>query len=313
MAVAWVYVGLTARRDSVGKPLCEVCGRRLSKVKHHRPHGVGRACAPRCNVSVVAPSPTSPSCVVGHSDPGKSAPSLILAPRPRPPPFLQISTWHTHGWLHVKATQTTAVMASAWFKLAIHRELNSWELKRGGFYQHDTAMTLASTFLDRHRLRIRDYSEVIAREQLSLMGVNTLPLQLAAIKLLKAPPGKGLQEIHYDIPVYADAIRCYSFLIYITSTLSTATPTLPLKAMRHCFTDGEKHPSAEALKILTRDKFISKRVKTGDMLILNCAVPHYGVANPDDDIRYVLFLLFYPSSMPMPDTEVQRYPNGVKN
>ena len=27
---------------------CERCGRQLSKVKHHRPHGVGRACAPRC-------------------------------------------------------------------------------------------------------------------------------------------------------------------------------------------------------------------------------------------------------------------------
>ena len=115
--------------------------------------------------------PTGRSCVVVQADPGKSASSLILAPRPRPPPFLQISTWHTHGWLHVKATRTSTATASSWFKLAIDRELNSWELKRGGFYQHDTSTTLASTFLDRHRLRIRDYSEVIAREQLSLMGV----------------------------------------------------------------------------------------------------------------------------------------------
>jgi len=37
-----------ARVDSAGEPACELCGRRLCTVKHHRPHGVGRACAPRC-------------------------------------------------------------------------------------------------------------------------------------------------------------------------------------------------------------------------------------------------------------------------
>ena len=41
-------LGATARRDSDRQPVCELCGRRLSKVKHHRPCGVGRACAPRC-------------------------------------------------------------------------------------------------------------------------------------------------------------------------------------------------------------------------------------------------------------------------
>lgn len=38
----------TARVDSAGKSACELCGRRLADVKHHRPHGAGRACAPRC-------------------------------------------------------------------------------------------------------------------------------------------------------------------------------------------------------------------------------------------------------------------------
>lgn len=36
------------RVDPDGQPACERCGRRLSKVKHHRPHSPGRACAPRC-------------------------------------------------------------------------------------------------------------------------------------------------------------------------------------------------------------------------------------------------------------------------
>ena len=52
---------------------------------------------------------------------------------------------------------------------------------------------------------------------------------------------------------------------------------------------------------------------TGDMLVLNCAVPHYGVANPDEQDRYVLFLLSYPSSSHKPDTEEQRYPHGVRS
>src|SRR4051812_18033479 len=33
------------RMDASGtNQLCELCGRQLHKVKHHRPHGVGRAC-----------------------------------------------------------------------------------------------------------------------------------------------------------------------------------------------------------------------------------------------------------------------------
>jgi hypothetical protein len=39
------------RQTTDGLAACERCGRQLSKVKHHRPHGVGRACAPRCKAS----------------------------------------------------------------------------------------------------------------------------------------------------------------------------------------------------------------------------------------------------------------------
>ena len=105
----------------------------------------------------------------------------------------------------------------------------------------------------------------------------------------------------------------FTVLIYLTPTLSTAIPTLPMEEMRHCFTEGEKRPSAAALKFLSRGKFQSERVAAGDMLTLNCAVPHYGVANPDEHDRFVLFLLFFPSSSPTPDTEEQRYPHGVKD
>ena len=39
-----MQAGAQPRTDGRRNQLCELCGRRLSKVKHHRPHGVGRAC-----------------------------------------------------------------------------------------------------------------------------------------------------------------------------------------------------------------------------------------------------------------------------
>jgi hypothetical protein len=49
----------------------------------------------------------------------------------------------------------------------------------------------------------------------------------------------------------------------------------------------------------------------GDALVLNCAVPHWGVNNPDEADRYVVFASFSPRSLPPPDTEDQRYPLKV--
>ena len=42
------------RRDASRNQLCENCSRQLSKVKHHRSSGVGRACNPRCHGSARA-------------------------------------------------------------------------------------------------------------------------------------------------------------------------------------------------------------------------------------------------------------------
>jgi hypothetical protein len=40
--------GSAARVNEFGQQLCELCGARLNRVKSHRPHAPGRACAPRC-------------------------------------------------------------------------------------------------------------------------------------------------------------------------------------------------------------------------------------------------------------------------
>ena len=81
--------------------LCELCGRRLSKVKHHRPHGPGRACAPQCKQKQRFLESNTPAAAAGPpakqsrkrraaSDPGESpepaaSPALtrrIAAPKP---------------------------------------------------------------------------------------------------------------------------------------------------------------------------------------------------------------------------------------
>ena len=235
------------------------------------------------------------------------APAISFAPPPLRP------SWNTHGTSLRSSSRTSRATATSWLELASDNELNQWEEKRGGFYQHDTAQSLKCSFLDEKRVRLRHSAECIARTELTAVGVDATPLRLAAMKLLRSSKGEGLQEIHYDITVYNRAIKCFTVLIYLTDTLSTAVPTLPLKELRHTFTDGEKLPSASARKFLSRDKFKSERVTAGDMLVLNCAVPHYGEANPDQNDRYVLFLCFFPSASTPPDTEQQRYPHGVSD
>jgi hypothetical protein len=197
--------------------------------------------------------------------------------------------------------------------LAKDSELQKWEEKRGGFYQHDTSQSLTCSFLDEKRVRLRHGSESIARTILSSLGVATTSLQLASMQLLRSSKGIGLQKIHFDIVQYALAIRCYTFLLYLTPTLSTAVPVTPLSELRSCFTEGEKRPSAAALDLLTPEKLYTTRVEAGDMLAFNCAVPHQALANPDAADRYVLFLLFSPNNSPTPDSEQQRYPQGVKD
>lgn len=309
-------VGLTPRVNDYGQQLCEKCGTRLNRVKHTTKCSVGKKCHPRCKskgrvTDSLAPPLSTPirSHKRKESPTGQqqSTPSLIIAP---PPPHC---SWNTHGASVRSSSRTSRATAASWWQLACDSELDKWEKKRGGHYQHDTTQSLKCSFLDEKRVRLRHSAESIARAELTAIGVNATTFNLAAMKLLRSSKGEGEQDIHYDITEYARAIRCFTVLMYLTDTLSTAVPELPLKQIRHYFTDGQKRPSAAAVKFLSRNKFKSERVAAGDMLILNCAVPHYGVANPDEKDRYVLFLLFFPSTTAAPDTEEQRYPHGVSD
>jgi hypothetical protein len=195
--------------------------------------------------------------------------------------------------------------------LATSTELKSWQEKRGGFYQHDTHHSLDCSHMDELRVRLRASSEALARSALHGVQVDATSLQLVDIKLLRAARGHGLQEVHYDVPEYEKARQCYTVLLYLTPTESTAVPKVPLSELRDTFTDGEKRPPAAALHMLRRNNFHTRRVEAGDLLVFNAAVPHFGVANPDLHDRYVLFLLFSPRGTPLHDSEDQRYPFGI--
>jgi hypothetical protein len=87
-----------ARLTESGKQACELCGRQLGKVKHHRPHGVGRACNPRCKPQKHAltdaeekETPPPRAHKRAKSDPSKSA-AAAAAAAAAPAPLLPRST-----------------------------------------------------------------------------------------------------------------------------------------------------------------------------------------------------------------------------
>jgi hypothetical protein len=162
-------------------------------------------------------------------------------------------------------------------------------------------------------VRLLSGSEQLGRDMLAEKGIDTSTLQLAGIKLLSMERGEGQQEIHYDIPEYSLARHCYTVLLYLTPTLSTAVPSLPVAALRDTFSTGEKRPPPAALQLLNRDRFYTTRVEAGDAMLLRGDVPHCGMANPDAHTRYLAFMLFSPRGVKQPDTEEQRYPHGVKD
>ena len=162
----------------------------------------------------------------------------------------------------------------------------------------------------RERVRLLSGSEAIARNILSRLGVKATHADLGcdAVKLLRSRKGEGLQDVHYDVPVYSIAITTYAVLIYLTDTLSTALSKRPLADLRDTFTEGEVRPSASAL----RNSLIQSSTALVSLVALSLSFEamYRAEANPDEADRYVLFLHFAPKPL---DTEEQRYPLGVKD
>ncbi len=330
-ASLWVGASLVndcsgPRVDSAGWPACELCGRRLTTVKHHRPHGEGRAC--KKHLIPEKPSPTTASVAAAvplrshkrnaGSEPGQLLPAAAAVvaslPLPVPPSLFAHSRWLTHQCCITPGSRRSRTLVHSWLALLASGEMRAWEEKRGGFWQHVTHKQLQCSFEDHRRVKLLAGTGQLGRALLADVGVDSseAALQLGDVKLLRTSFGHGQQEIHFDIVQYDHARRCYTIILYLTSTLSTALPTRPLEELRRTFTHDERKLPAAEQKKLQRDQFITTRVEAGDALVPNCAVPHWGVNNPDAADRYVVFASFSPSSLPPPDTEQQRYPLQVK-
>jgi hypothetical protein len=296
---------------------CCRCNHQFRRSDHYRGKEAKAHCIPRCKKPPISPSfalsalATSPRSHKRKRSSTGQIPSEVAAIRILPIPLPLFALLQQQGWKLQVASRTSRALCTAWLHLAEDNELKQWETKRGGYYQHDTMNSFTCSFLDEKRVRLRHSADRIARELLCNSGVNASVLKLAAIKLLRAFKGDGEQIIHFDIVEYSLAIQCYTVLFYLTETTSTAVPFAPLADLRDCFTEGEKHPSPSAKAKLIDAKLHTERVNAGDSMIINCACPHKGKANPDDRIRFVLFLNYYPSRMRAPDTENQRYPMGV--
>jgi len=126
-------------------------------------------------------------------------------------------------------------------------------------------------------------------------------------KLLLAAPGRGSQSVHWDVPAPDDEhpqrAHCISVLLYCTATMSTALPRFPSSLLSWPLIDPVRGAS---LTFLAQPQwFHSIDVEAGSVLLLRCATPHYGVANPSSALgaRRVLFDLI--TSVPLRDDSEQ--------
>ena len=117
------------------------------------------------------------------------------------------------------------------------------------------------------RVRLVSGSEQLGRDMLAELGEDSSRLKLAGINLLSMQSGEGEQDVHYDLQEYSLAKRCFTVLIYLTSTLSTAVSPLPLSDLRHTFTVGQQKLPSSFLCKTTKDKLYTTRVEAGDAMV----------------------------------------------
>jgi len=217
----------------------------------------------------------------------------------------------SHCWSLRRCCRRSSVLAGKWMDLIRSGELRTWEEKRGNFWQLDTQTHLECSHMDQLRVSLRSGTESFFRQVLRSHAVDVDPLRLVDIKLLRCAHKEGLQEIHCDIPDPTLGALSFTCLLYLTETLSTAVPIAPKSPDRHaaCYVADAQTVRS---KLMQRSNFSSCAVSPGDVMLVRCDCPHFGVANPNKELRYVLFCCFAPKKRPLPDTEDQRYPQGVE-
>ena len=241
-----------------------------------------------------------------------ASPSSSAPPASSSLPLHRQCTFPIYGWTFNDATRISKSLAMSWVKLGKDLSEDSWnEIRESKSYMNIMTKPLEQHCLDRLRIQLVAGTESLSRSLLKLVIPCDTDLSLSEVSLLKAEPGDGLQQCHFDLDVYDAAKQCYTVILYCTDTLSTAVPITPLNDLLPSFTRDDSLPSKESLQLLTSDKFLSKPVEAGESLIFRCTVPHFGTQNCDQRTRFVVFALFHPKEIDRPPTDVQRFPHGV--
>ena len=196
-----VSVGLISRVDSAGKPACEECGKRLNRCKGQLYKKLpGLNCQECYNTerfpvsSALAAPPPAPVARRSHKrkSPFEGRSTTIISMTM--PPTFNFYSLQQQGWKLLNSSRTTRALCTSWLQLVRDNELKQWEIKRGGYYQHETTKSLICSFLDEKRVRLRQSADRIGRELLCKGGVMVTTMKLAAIKELRSSKEEREQE-----------------------------------------------------------------------------------------------------------------------
>jgi len=226
-----------------------------------------------------------------------------------------VHPWVTHDWELLDVTELHARLAAEWLALyqQIKHRAGVWIELRGGGQQYDTAKAVGLQAADAKRTTLRSVTEAAMRAQLQTLGVDTAPLHLSAMKMLRSQPEGRDQHVHFDVGTLEEASSRYSMVLYCTESRSTAMPRLPAKAMAPAFIASHTATADQQLvceELCSKKNFIAMPVKPGNMLAFKTTVAHYGVASQGQQDRVVIYALFSPEDKAYQDEE-QRFPLGA--
>lgn len=144
----------------------------------------------------------------------------------------------------------------------------------------------------------------VAQAAAAAVGV-TSPEFLVDAKLLIAPPGQGLQAVHWDTARTREAHDHFACILFCSNgASSTALPTFPTNEALSFSHDREAMRQVTKLLQPTPDNYSSTPAQPGEVIVFRLSTPHYGVANGmRQGNRVVLFGLLSSSDTPGQDAQ----------
>jgi len=201
-------------------------------------------------------------------------------------------------------------LAKAWCSLVTSTQdggFEHWAAMRAEFYEHSMFLLLRCPLLEQKRNDLISSIEVMGRNLLSSLNIDHSDLRISDMGVLRTRQYTGFQEIHADIQTFETSSLCYSVIMYLVDTDSTALADIPCDALDPVW----KMNLSAAKEVFSRVHFVSERVACGDTAVFSGKTFHYGVENPDAYQRYIGFTTFTPKRLPKVDSQYQFYPTGT--